>query len=80
MTALSLNIYSTDEDKSKRIIVHKTLSQNCSTNKDESKQNIVNKKYISEILRRCGQTMFNGDRLIRMHYYGTKRRRKRGYI
>ena len=43
ITALCLNIYSTDEDESKRIIVHKTLSQNCSANKDKSKQRIVNK-------------------------------------
>ena len=34
MTAPSLNVYSTDEDKSERIIVHETLSQNCSRNKD----------------------------------------------
>ena len=43
MTAPSSNINSTDEDKSKRIIVHKTLSQNCSVNKEKSKQSIVNK-------------------------------------
>ena len=42
MTALSSKVYSTDEDKSKRIIVHKTLLHNCSVNKDESKQSIVN--------------------------------------
>ena len=42
MTALSSKVYSTDEDESKRIIVHKTLSQNCSANKEESKQSIVN--------------------------------------
>ena len=43
MTALSSNVNSTDEDESKRIIVHETLSQNCSANKDELKQSIVNK-------------------------------------
>ena len=43
MTAPSLNVYSTDEDESKRIIMHKTLSQNCSANKDESKQIIFSK-------------------------------------
>ena len=42
MTYLSLNVYSTDEDESKRIIEHETLSQNCSANKDESKHSIVN--------------------------------------
>ena len=43
MTAPCSNVYSMDEDKSKRIIVHKTLLHNCSANKDESKQSIVNK-------------------------------------
>ena len=42
MTALFSNIFSTDKDESKRIIVHKTLSQSCSANKEESKQSIVN--------------------------------------
>ena len=35
MDALSLNINATDEDKSKRIIVHEGLSQSCSTNENE---------------------------------------------
>ena len=43
MTAPSSNVYSTDEDESKRIIVHKTLSQNCSANEDQSKQTIISK-------------------------------------
>ena len=43
MTAPSSNVYSTDEDESKLIIVHKTLSQTCSANKDKSKQSIVSK-------------------------------------
>ena len=43
MTAPSLNINATDEDESKRIIVHEGLSQSCSTNESESKCNIVNK-------------------------------------
>ena len=59
MTAPSSNFYSTDEDKSKRIIVNKTLLQ----------------KYSADV-----ETMFNGDRNIRIHYYGTKRRREWGYI
>ena len=42
MTAPSLNVYSMDEDESKRIIVHKDLSQSCSTNDDELKKIIVN--------------------------------------
>ena len=42
MTAPSLNINVTDEDESKRIIVHKILSVNCSTDVSESKRNIVN--------------------------------------
>ena len=43
MTDQSSNVYSTDEDESKRIIVHETLSQNCSANEEKSKQIIVNK-------------------------------------
>ena len=43
MTGPSSNVYSTDEDESKRIIVHKTLLQNCSANKDKLKKIIVNK-------------------------------------
>ena len=43
MTAPSLNVYSADEDESKRIIVHGTLSHNCYLNKDKSKLSIVNK-------------------------------------
>ena len=41
-TASSLNVNSTDENKSKRIIVHKKLSDNCSKDVSESKCNIVN--------------------------------------
>ena len=37
MTAPSSYVYFTDEDESKRIIVHKTLSQNFSANEDKSK-------------------------------------------
>ena len=43
MTALSSNVYSTDVDKSKRIIAHETLSQSCSTDEGKSKRSIVNK-------------------------------------
>ena len=43
MNAPSLNINATDKDKSNRIIVHETLSENCSTDISKSKQNIVNK-------------------------------------
>ena len=42
MNALSLNVCSTIEDGSKRIIVHENLSQSYSANKDESKQSINN--------------------------------------
>ena len=42
MTALSLNVNSTDEDESKRIIVHKGLSDNFSTDVSKSKRNTVN--------------------------------------
>ena len=43
MTAPSLNVNVTDKDESKRIIVHKSLSDNCSTDVNESERNIVNK-------------------------------------
>ena len=43
MTAPSSNVYSTDKDESKRIILHKSLSQNCSTEESESKGGIFNK-------------------------------------
>ena len=41
-TTPSLNVNATDEDGSKRIIVHKGLLENCSTDVSESKLNIVN--------------------------------------
>ena len=57
ITAPSLNVYSTDEDKSKRIIVHERLSQSCSTNEGESKRSIVNKtlsqKYSADVEKLC---------------------------
>ena len=42
MSALSSNVCSTNEDESKRIIVHGTLSRNCSTEESESKCSIIN--------------------------------------
>ena len=48
MNDLYLNVYSADEDESKRIIVHEGLSQSCSSNEDKSKRIIVHKK-LSEI-------------------------------
>ena len=57
MTDLSSNVYSTDEDESKRIILHKTLSHNCLSNKDIAKQIIVNKNlsqnYSSDVDELC---------------------------
>ena len=46
ITAPSSNVYSTYKGESKCIIVHKTLSQNCFANKDESKQSIVNENLL----------------------------------
>ena len=43
MTAPSLKVNFTDEDESKEIIVHKTLSEKISTDISESERNIVNK-------------------------------------
>ena len=42
ITAPSSNVYSTDEDESKRVIVHEGLSQSCSTNEGKSKRRIIN--------------------------------------
>ena len=42
MTAPSLNVNVTDEDESKEIIVHETLSENNSKGVSESERNIVN--------------------------------------
>ena len=42
MTAPSPNVNVTDEDKSKEIIVHETLSENSSTDVSKSERNIVN--------------------------------------
>ena len=55
MTAPSSNVYSTDEDESKRIIVHKTLSQNCSADEDESKRIIVHETLSQSFLYERGQ-------------------------
>ena len=57
MTAPSLNVYSTDEDESKRIIVQKGLSQSCSTKEDKLKKSIVNKtllqNYSADVDKLC---------------------------
>ena len=42
MTAPSSNVNVTDEDKSKEIILHETLSENSFTDISESKRNIIN--------------------------------------
>ena len=42
MTALSLNFNATKEEELKCIIVHKILSENCSTDGGKLKRNIVN--------------------------------------
>ena len=43
ITDPSLTVNATDEDKSKRIIVHEVLLENCYTGVSKSKRNIVNK-------------------------------------
>ena len=57
MNALSLNIYYTDEDESKRITVHEILPQNCFVNEDKSKQSIVNEtlsqNYYADVDKLC---------------------------
>ena len=57
MTDLSSNVYSTENDESKHIIVHKTLLQNYYVSEDESKQSTVNEKilqnYYAEVENLC---------------------------
>ena len=57
ITTPSSNVNYTEEDESKRIIVHKILSQDFSANKDESKQSIVSKtlsqNYSAEVDKLC---------------------------
>ena len=45
LTDPSSHIYSTDEDGSKGIIMHETLSKSCSTDGDESKGIVINKTF-----------------------------------
>ena len=65
MTSPSLNVNVTDKYESKRIIVHKTLSENCSTDVSKSKRNIVKRNFIADKFRKH----------IRVYYYGNKRQR-----
>ena len=60
MTDPSSNVYSKDEDESKRIIVHETLSQNCSANEEKSKQIIVNET----LSQSCSTNKFESKRSI----------------
>ena len=57
MTALSSDVYSTEDNESKRIIVHEGLSQSCSTNEGESKRSIVNEtlsqNYSADVDKLC---------------------------
>ena len=51
MTAPSSHVCYTDEDKSKCIIVHETLSQSCSMDDGKSKRIIKKKMYRRNVLR-----------------------------
>ena len=57
MTDPSSDIYSTDEDESKRIILHKTLSQNCSASKANqnkaSSKKTLSQKYSTDVDKLC---------------------------
>ena len=57
MTAPSSNVYSKDENESKHVILHKTLSGSCSTNEDKSKRSIANKtlsqNYSTDVEKLC---------------------------
>ena len=48
ITVLSLNVNSTDDNESRRIIAHKVLSENFSTDVSESKRNIVNETLLQK--------------------------------
>ena len=52
-TAPSLNVNVTDEDESKEIIVHETLSENNSKDVSESDCNIVHKTFSA--IKFCGR-------------------------
>ena len=62
-TAPSSNINVTDEEKSKEIILHKTLPENSSTDVSKSERKICQQNLITEQFR--GRT--------RKYYYGIKR-------
>ena len=55
----------TDEDESKCIIVHETLSQNCSVNKEKSKRSIVNENlsqnYSVDVDKLCSTEINKSD-------------------
>ena len=63
ITALSSNVNSTDEDESKRIIVHEYFFRK----KVQIKTKHCQRNFIAELFRGGGQTMSNGDRQIRIH-------------
>ena len=65
MTAPSSNVTVTDEDESKDIIVHETLSENNSKDVNESERNIINETLLQK--RISGRT--------RKYYYRIKNRR-----
>ena len=48
VTDLSLNVNVTDKDKSKLIIGHESLWENCSTDIGKSKRNIVNETLLQK--------------------------------
>ena len=68
MTDPSSNVCYTDKDESKRIIVHKTLSQNCSANEDKSKGIIANKtfshKYSADVENICPTEEYKSEWII----------------
>ena len=49
ITAPSLDVYSSDKDRSKRIIVNETLSQIYSANEDKSKRIIVHEGLLENL-------------------------------
>ena len=69
MTAPSSNVYSTDEDESKHIIVHEGLSRSCSTNEGESESSIVNEILLqndsADVDELCSTEKYISDYIIK---------------
>ena len=78
MTTPSLNVYSTDKDKSNISLctkLYRRIVPRTKTNKNKA----VNIMFIAELFRGHGKTMFNEGRLNLTNYYRTKIGREQSY-